>query len=37
MVYRIILPMFAIGLFDHPATGNLSVDARSPEHALLSR
>ena len=29
--------MFAIGLFDHPKTGNFSVDARSPEHTLLAR
>jgi hypothetical protein len=37
MVKRIVYPMFAIGLFDHEKTGNLTTDARSPEHTLLAR
>ena len=37
MVYRIVFPMFEIGLFDHPKTGSLFDDARSPEHTLLAR
>ena len=36
MVYRILLPMFTAGLFDRKNTGNLDVDARSPEHTQLA-
>eukprot|EP01121_Diplochlamys_sp_Union-15-3_P007931 TRINITY_DN205_c0_g1_i1.p1 TRINITY_DN205_c0_g1~~TRINITY_DN205_c0_g1_i1.p1 ORF type:complete len:679 (-),score=206.24 TRINITY_DN205_c0_g1_i1:112-2148(-) len=37
MALRILTPMFAVGLFDNPQTGNLSVDVRSTEHTLLAR
>lgn len=30
MVYRILLPMFAIGLFDRNNTGNLTVNVTTP-------
>ncbi|KAL0478030.1 beta-glucosidase [Acrasis kona] len=37
MVYRMLLPMQEIGLFDNRPTGNLSVDTRSQEHSELAR
>jgi len=37
MLLRILTPMFQMGLFDKPQTGDLSVDARSPEHSMLAR
>jgi beta-glucosidase len=37
MVVRILYPMFTMGLFDNPQTGNLSVDARSAAHTELAR
>lgn len=37
MVVRILTPMFAVGLFDNPQTGNLSVNAMSKDHNLLAR
>jgi len=37
MVLRILTPMFQVGLFDRPQTGNLDVDARSDEHSQFSR
>jgi len=37
MVVRILTPMFAVGIFDNPQTGNLNVDSRSPEHTALAR
>jgi beta-glucosidase-like glycosyl hydrolase len=37
MVYRILLPMYAIGLFDEPNNGNLHVNVTSAAHDTLAR
>lgn len=37
MVVRILTPMFAVGIFDKPQTGDLGVDSRSAEHSALAR
>jgi len=37
MVYRILVSMFAAGLFDHPHIGHNSSNVQSKEHAMLSR
>jgi len=37
MVVRILTPMFGVGLFDNPQTGNLSVNAMSDAHNVLAR
>jgi len=37
MVLRILTSAFAVGLFDRPASGNLSVDATSAAHNKLAR
>ena len=36
MVYRILVPMFALGIFDRPPRGDLGVDARSPRHTQVA-
>ncbi len=36
MVMRITIPMFEMGIFDRPQTGDLSVDARSPLRSKLA-
>lgn len=33
MVFRILFTMFRIGMFDHPATGNIGATVTTPEHA----
>jgi len=37
MVTRILVPMFAVGLFDTPHTGNLNVNVTSAQHNQLAR
>jgi len=37
MVLRMLYPMYDVGIFDRPETGNLSVDATSLEHNQLAR
>lgn len=37
MVLRILVPMYAVGLFDNPPTGNLSNNAMSSAHNQLAR
>eukprot|EP00823_Brevimastigomonas_motovehiculus_P008210 TRINITY_DN7492_c0_g1_i1.p1 TRINITY_DN7492_c0_g1~~TRINITY_DN7492_c0_g1_i1.p1 ORF type:complete len:758 (-),score=244.33 TRINITY_DN7492_c0_g1_i1:87-2360(-) len=35
-VFRILNAMFTIGMFDHPTTGDLTTDTRSPSHNKLA-
>lgn len=37
MVLRILIPMFAVGLFDNPQTGNITANAQSAAHTALAR
>ena len=37
MVTHILTPMFAVGLFDHPATGDAANPVSTPEHVALAR
>eukprot|EP00698_Gefionella_okellyi_P025269 TRINITY_DN91_c0_g1_i1.p1 TRINITY_DN91_c0_g1~~TRINITY_DN91_c0_g1_i1.p1 ORF type:complete len:750 (+),score=208.76 TRINITY_DN91_c0_g1_i1:38-2287(+) len=37
MVLRMLTPMFAIGIFDYPSQGDLSINATSQEHNMLAR
>lgn len=37
MVYRILVPMFTMGIFDRASTGKLSNDARSKEHTVYAQ
>jgi len=36
-VLRMLTPMYALGIMDRPATGDLSVDATDPARAALAR
>lgn len=37
MVYRILFPMFKLGIFDRPQNGSLDAEARSPEHTRIAK
>jgi len=37
MVYRVLVSMFSVGLFDNPQTGNLNVNVQSAAHTALAR
>jgi len=37
MVFRILMPMYAMGIFDRPQTGNLNANAQTPAHTMLAR
>jgi beta-glucosidase len=37
MIKRILVPMFQVGIFDNPRTGNATKDAQSEEHVKLAK
>lgn len=37
MIYRMLVPMFRLGLFDHPPTGKVTNDARTHEHSVFAQ
>lgn len=37
MVRRMLIPMYALGLMDHPPTGNIRANATSAAHDALAR